>query len=44
MVILQSVCNFGVSKMGILLICSYVSPIEWLHHLDFNETHGEQVR
>ena len=30
--------------MGILPSCSYVSTTLWLHHLDSNETIGENAR
>ena len=29
--------------MGVLLSCSHVSIIIWLHHLDFNEALGEKA-
>ena len=31
-------------KTGILLICSHVNTIAWLHHLDFDDTPQEKAR
>ena len=35
--------SLWLNKTGILLCSTRVSPIVWLHHLDFNESPGEKA-